>query len=211
MRVIEIGDDYDRALVSGFVAREETRSRIDRDRDLFRDRVSRHRGREYLERFEDRSRALDIDLLARRSISIGRRVQSAFRDDMIFDLHSVGDFQHSSTRIQDYLLSVPQINYRARNQRMEAWGRPTSDYAYRDDEDPRHNPYYRAMHDGYLQVCPDDPTSMYAESYLGQTEADMELLSHDEKMTLHRSAALLLDLLDARDSEDPTSPQNNLL
>lgn len=211
MRIIEIGDDYDRALVSGFVAREETRSRIERDRENFRDRVSRHRGREYLDRFDDRSRALDIDLLARRAISVGRRVQSAFRDDLIFDLYTVGDFQHTPTRIQDYLLAVPEINYRARNQRMEAWGRPTTDYAYQDGESPDFNPAYRAMHDGWMRVCDEDETSMYSVSYLGQTEEDMEMLSHVEKMSLHRNAALLLDLLDERDGEDPTSPKNNLL
>ncbi len=211
MRIIEIGDDYDRALVSGFVAREETRSRIDRDREVFRESVSRHRGREYLDRFDDRSRALDIDLLARRAVSIGRRVQSAFRDDLIFDLHTIGDFQHAPTRIQDYLLANPEVNYRARNQRMEAWGRPTTDYAYRDDENPDFNPHYRALYDGWMRVCEDDPTSMYSVSYLGQTEADMELLSHSEQMSLHRNTALLLDLLDEREGEDPTSPKNNLL
>lgn len=211
MRIIEMGDDYDRALVNGYVAREETRSRIDRDRENFRERVSRHRGREYLERFDDRTRALDIDLLARRALSIGRRVQSAFRDDLIFDLYTIGDYQHAPTRIQDYLLAVPEINYRARNQRMEAWNRPTTDYAYRDGENPDFNPSYRAMYDGWMRVCEDDAKSMYSVSYLGQTEDDMDILSHGEKLSLHRSAALLLDLLDERNGEDPTSPKNNLL
>jgi len=211
MRIIELDDDSDRALISGYVAREETRQRFDRDRENFRERVGRYRGREYLDRFSDFSRSLDIDYLARRSIAIGRKMQSTFRDDTIYDMHTVADFQHASSRMQNYMLADLELNYRARNQRMQAWSRPVADYAYQENEDPRNNPYYRAMNDGYLRVCEDDNKSMYAESFLGQTERDMDILSHDEKMSLHRSAALLKDLLGEYGAEDPTSPENNSL
>ena len=48
---------YDQALIGGFVASEETRRRKDRDREVFRDKLSRHRGPKYLERSDDRSRS----------------------------------------------------------------------------------------------------------------------------------------------------------
>lgn len=211
MRIIELEDDADRALIGGFAAREETRSRLNRDREVFRDRVGRYRGQEYLERFEDRSRSLDVELIARRSIAIGRKIQHAFSGDMIYDLERISDFQHLGSRMQDYMLSDPEINYRARNQRMEAWGRPRDEYAYREDHDRHANPYYRSMNDSYLRRCDDNHDDMEAVCYLGQVDGEMEMLSHDEKMALHRNVALLKDLLGEFGAEDPTSPSNNLL
>lgn len=207
MRVYEV-DDYDRALVSGFVASEEVRRRWERDVDSFRDRVGRYRGRDYLDRFSDMSRALDIDVLERRSLAVNRKVQSAFRDNILSILDTIGDFQHASSRNQDYLLADPYVNYKARNGHIEGWGRDRDEYSYRDDEDPVNSPYYRAMYDGVMRVSETNPRDMYAESYLGQTEEDMERLSYHEKMAAIRNVELIRSYLMDNDS-DPTSKMNN--
>lgn len=197
---------YDQALIGGFVASEETRRRKDRDREVFRDTLSRYRGREYIERFDDRSRSLDLDLLSRRAVALNRKSKSAFRDDMIMELYEVGHFQHASTRMQDYLLADTRIGYLARNQRIEAWQRPL-DELIQDIQD-RHNPHYRSMNDGMLRVSEDDSKDMFVEDFL--CDDDHEHLDYHEKRAIHYSRERILAILN-EGVEDPTSKLNNLL
>lgn len=209
MLIVDMDDNYDRALIGGFVASEQTRERIGYARDQFIQNVSRYRGDEYVSRFEDRSRALDLDILEQRAIAINRKMDSAFKGDMIYDIHDIGDFQNSSERMRMYLLSDPEINYRARNGRIEAWGYERERYAYAEDSDPRDNPYYRSMNDGYGYVV--DDTDMEFESYQGQTDSDWEELTYNEQRALHGNRNLLLEILGENiiGGEDPTSDYNN--
>mgnify|MGYP003606451761 FL=1 len=197
---------YDQALIGGFVASEETRRRKDRDREVFREKLSRHRGHEYLERFDDRKRSLDLDLLSRRAMAINRKSRSAFRDDMIMELHETGDFQHSSRRMQDYLLADRRISYLARHQRIEGWQRPLEDII--EDIHSRHNPYYRAVHDGMMQASIDDDRDMVVTNYL--CNDDHEKLDYHEKTAIMRARDRILELFNEGE-EDPTSIMNNLL
>lgn len=210
MEIIEMEDDYDRALVNGYVAREETRERMARDRENFRSAIGRNRGQEYLDRFEDFSRSLDIDLLARRSISIGRTMNNAFRDDYIYDMLDIGDFQNATDRLASYMLADPILNKYGRQRRMECWGRDPNDFGYRDDDedDYRDNPYYRAYTHGMMRE--NSEGKMVTTSYLGQTERDMDHLSYDEKVSIMKNQSLCRALLKESGGEDPTSPNNNL-
>lgn len=210
MQIIELTDDYDRALVNGYVAREETRERMSRDRDNFRSIVGRNRGRDYLDRFDNFSRSLDIDLLARRSISLGRTMRGAFRDDYIYDMFEVEDFQQATDRMASYLLADPTINRWGRQHRMECWGRNSEDFGYtgEDEDDYRDSPYYRAYTQGMMRENREG--KMVTTSYLGQTEDDMDMLSYDEKFAIIKNQALCRALLSESGNEDPTSPGNNL-
>lgn len=205
------GSGYDRALIGGFVASESTRRRKERDRMDFRELVGRQRGADYLERFDDRSRALDIDTLARRALAVNRHSRSSFRDDMIMEMFDTEDLQHTPRIMQDYLLADRRINYLARNQRMEAWGRDREDYARENEADARHNHYYRAMNNGMMQVSDEDDSNMVIENFLGMEDDDeVPRLSFDEQRALHLSRDRILDIFN-EGVEDPTSPSNNLL
>lgn len=197
---------YDQALIGGFVASEETRRRKDRDREIFREKLSRYRGREYMDRFDDRSRSLDLDLLSRRAMAINRMSRSAFRDDMIMDLLEVGDFQHASKRMQDYLLADRRISYLARHQRIETWQRPLEDIV--DDICARHNPHYRAMTNGMMQVSVEDSRDMVVTNYL--CDDDHEKLDYHEKTAIMMARDRILEIFN-EGLEDPTSTMNNLL
>lgn len=197
---------YDQALIGGFVASEETRRRKERDRETFREKLSRYRGREYIERFDDRSRSLDLDLLSRRAMALNRKSTSAFRDDMIMEMYDVGDFQHASRRMQNYLLADKRINYLARNQRIEAWQRPLEEIIAEIDE--RHNPYYRSMNDGMLRVSEKDSRDMVVEDFL--CNDDHENLDYYEKRAIHYSRERIMAIFN-EGQEDPTSILNNLL
>lgn len=202
---------YDRALIGGFVASEETRRRKERDRQDFRDVVSRHRGADYLERFDNRSRALDVDTLARRAIAIGRHSRSAFREDMIMDQFEIGELQHTPRYMQDFLLSDKAINYLARNLRIDGWGRNRDDYAREDEEHARHNPYYRSMNHGYGRVSEDNSDDMIFENFLGhEDDKEVPRITYDEQRSLHMSRERILEIL-GEGMEDPTSKANNLL
>ena len=197
---------YDQALIGGFVASEETRRRKDRDREIFREKLSRYRGREYMDRFDDRSRSLDLDLLSRRAMAINRMSRSAFRDDMIMDLYEIGDFQHASKRMQDYLLADRRISYLARHQRIEAWQRPLEVIV--DDICARHNPNYRAMTHGMMQVSAEDKRDMVVTNYL--CNDDHEKLDYHEKTAIMMARDRILEIFN-EGLEDPTSTMNNLL
>ena len=197
---------YDQALIGGFVASEETRRRKDRDREIFREKLSRYRGREYMDRFDDRSRSLDLDLLSRRAMAINRMSRSAFRDDMIMDLYEIGDFQHASKRMQDYLLADRRISYLARHQRIEAWQRPLEGIV--DDICARHNPNYRAMTHGMMQVSAEDKRDMVVTNYL--CNDDHEKLDYHEKTAIMMARDRILEIFN-EGLEDPTSTMNNLL
>lgn len=197
---------YDQALIGGFVASEETRRRKERDREVFREKLSRYRGREYIDRFDDRSRSLDLDLLARRAMAVNRMSRSAFRDDMIMELIEVGDFQHASRVMQDYLLSDRRIGYLARNQRIEAWRRPLEDIV--DEMDSRFNPMYRSMTDGMMQVSEEDSRDMVVENFL--CDDDHEQLNYHEQSAIAYSRERILAIFN-EGLEDPTSRLNNLL
>lgn len=197
---------YDQALIGGFVASEQTRRRKERDREVFREKLSRYRGREYMDRFDDRSRSLDLDLLSRRAMAVNRMSRSAFRDDMIMDLLEVGDFQHASKRMQDYLLADRRISYLARHQRIEAWQRPLEDIV--DDIYARHNPHYRAMTNGMMQVSVEDSRDMVVTNYL--CDDDHEKLDYHEKTAIMMARDRILEIFN-EGLEDPTSTMNNLL
>ena len=199
---------YDRALLGGFVSSEYVRERMERDTANFRDSVVRARGTEYLDRFGDRSRALDMDVLANRAVAINRHSRSAFRDDMIMDVDNVTDLQHVSYRTARYLLSDTRINYNARNQRIEAWQINRDDYAYGTNEDRHDDPYYRSMNHGMMQ--PDD-SDMIVENYICHSEDNtVEKLSYVEQRSLYRSRDVMLAILQ-EGGEDPSSRINNLL
>lgn len=197
---------YDQALIGGFVASEQTRRRKERDREVFREKLSRYRGHEYMDRFDDRSRSLDLDLLSRRAMAINRMSRSAFRDDMIMDLYEIGDFQHASKRMQDYLLADRRISYLARHQRIEAWQRPLEDIV--DDICARHNPHYRAMTHGMMQVSAEDKRDMVVTNYL--CNDDHEKLDYHEKTAIMMARDRILEIFN-EGLEDPTSTMNNLL
>lgn len=202
--------DYDRALIGGFVTADNVRRRQEQNLTDFRETVVRSRGSEYLERFTDRTRALDIDTLLERSVAINRHSRSAFRDEMIMDLDDIGDIQHASTLTQRYLLSDRQINYKARNQRIEAWGTQASEYAYSSDDDRHFDPYYRSMNNGMMQVS-DNGKDMFVENYLRHSDDDTVVrLSYTEQRSLYRSRDIMLSIL-SEDGEDPSSKFNNLL
>lgn len=196
---------YDRALIGGFVASEETRRRKEKDRETFRETLSRYRGREYIERFDDRSRALDIDKLARRATAINRMSRSAFRDDMIMDLLDIADAQHASRTMQNYLLSDRRIGYLARNQRIEAWQRDMDEFDY---PDPSYNPHYRQMMDGFMVDSEHDSKDMQVTEFLCMEDEDR--ISYTEQRSIHYSRERIMEMLQAK-GEDPTSKMNNLL
>lgn len=197
---------YDRALIGGFIASEETRRRKDRDREIFHETLSRYRGREYLDRFDDRRRSLDIDTLTRRAAAINRHSSSAFRDDMIMELLDIADFQHAPVTMQQYLLTDRRIRYMARNQRIEAWGYNPSELE--PDDELRHNRYYRAMNDGMLRVSEENEKDMFVEDFLC-SDPDEELNYYD-KRAIHYSVERARRILE-EGLEDPTSKMNNLL
>ena len=211
MARLVMSSGYDRALIGGFVASEETQRRKERDRQDFRESVARHRGTDYLSRFDDRSRALDIETLARRALAINRHSTSAFRDDMIMDQYEIDELQHTPTYMQDFLLSDRIINYLARNQRIEAWGRDRDDYAREDEETARHNRFYRAMNHGYMRVSDENSSDMYVENFLGlEDDNEVPKISYDEQRSLHLSKERILAIFN-EGQEDPTSKSNNLL
>lgn len=205
------GSGYDRALIGGFVASESTRQRKERDRQDFRDSISRQRGSDYLDRYDDRSRALDVETLARRALAINRHSRSSFRDDMIMDMYDIGELQHTPLVMQDYLLADRTINYLARNQRIEALGRSRDDYARDSEDDARHNHHYRAMNNGMMRTSENDDADMYTENFLGiEDDRDTPKLSYDEQRSLYLSRDRILAIFN-EGNEDPTSPSNNLL
>lgn len=197
---------YDQALIGGFVASEETRRRKERDREIFRDKLSRYRGREYIERFDNRSRSLDLDVLSRRAMALNRKSQSAFRDDMIMEMYDVGDFQHASRRMQDYLLRDRRIAYMARHQRIEAWQRPLEDLI--DEIEMRYDPDYCAMNHGMMRVSEEDSRDMTVTNFL--CDDGFEKLDYHEKRAIHYSRERFLAILN-EGNEDPSSKMNNLL
>lgn len=199
---------YDRALMGGFVSSSYMRQRKEQDIADFRDNVARVRGTDYLERFTDRSRALDMDVLASRALAINRYSRSAFRDDMIMDAYNIADLQHLSYRTSRYLLSDPRINYQARNQRIEAWGIPRDHYAYTDDEDCRKDPYYRSMVTGMMQ--PDGSDTVVEDFIFHDDDQNVEHLEYLEQRSLYRTRDVMLAIL-KEGGEDPTSKMNNLL
>lgn len=210
MARLVVSDGYSRALMGGFTTADTVRQRKEQDLNRFRDNVVRTRGDDYLERFDNRTRKLDLDILESRSLAINRHSRSAFRDDMIMDMDTVGDLQHASALNRRYLLTDTRINFYARNQRIEAWGEPIDNYAYTNDDDKHDNPYYRAMNHGMMQVS-SNGADMYVENYLcHQEDPNDPKLSYTEQRSLYRSRDILLAIL-GEGNEDPTSKMNNLL
>lgn len=211
MARLVVSNGYERALIGGFVASEATQQRQQEERSRFHESVARSRGSEYLERFNDRSRSLDVDRLARYSTAVNRHSRSAFRGDMIMDVENIGDLQHLPRIMQDYLLTDKRLNYLATNQRISAWDRPVDDYRYASETHRRQSLRYQELNDGMLRVCEEDSSDMWVEDFLDlENEQGVTIRSYHEKRTILNARDRILEIL-GEGLADPTSKENNLL
>lgn len=204
MALVVTSGGYERALVNGFVMAESVRERRSRDREDFHNRVIRHRGHDYFDRFDQKERSLDYDTLLRKSLSVNRHQKSAFRNDRIMELLDTGDFQTAPRRMQRLLLRDERINKFAREQRIEAWGHDVDEFDLTKRE-RRFDKEYCQLYNGRGQRIGDD---MVFDTYVCMHEDDD--LGYVQQRILWDACDRLALLINRRE-EDPSSRYNNLL
>lgn len=200
-RLITASSRSDAYVLSGFVASEETRDMLEKNRYDFLDRLERFGGGRYVDRFDSRRKNIDMDKIARDVVMFNRKVKATMMDERIYALEEIIDVVTASRAMREVILSDPEINRSFRTGAISGWNYDRDTHGYQSSEDRHDNPYYRVTHTG-MPVRNEDGEYVWS-SYLNNDFGGLKLSYDEQRIALDsiEKAKYLISLGD----EDPTS------